>query len=474
MTSDRASLPPSTQRLLSFGYTATAALIAWFLLNTPWELPSLNLATVVLAVTALLPMFQWIKRNDDSYPLIETMLVLNLPFYAAPLLLEHRSLGQYPETLLVQAAWCVIAFQLATIAGARLFNRRLHWAQAPIWTEPIIPESRLHLLGIGMALNTAWLLVNSFTALVPLNLMGSLRALFFGLGLISTFTFARLWGEERLHPRGRTWLVINSIVQLALLASSLLLIDALTLSAVGLLGYFSSSRRVPWLLVIGGLAVFTILHNGKSEMRKAYWEEGRPRLTLTGMPAFFTEWFEIGLHKMDESEDDSAALGLFDRASLLQITAYIIARVPDRSPYLNGESYSSIPVQVVPRFFWPNKPSPNDSVKLLSVGLGMVSEREAETTSIGFGMVSESFANFGWIGPIVLGFVLGAFLQLVAHNTAEAAIFSVQGLFRILCLAWCINTEVTAAVWTSSLYQACIAVFAPLLLWHHFGGKETT
>lgn len=456
--------PAKQRRMKQLILLAGALLAGWMLLFSPWESFELRLAAAALVLGGLWPMARWIGSDDHRYPLMETLLAMTLPFYAVPLIMEHRLVTQYPEEVLQVAVACVVIFQLSAILGARLPSRRQMVLQSPAWTEPVLPDHRLHLIGYGMLLNTGWLMVSAFTTWVPPELTGTFRALFFGIGLISSFTLARLWARGELAPGEKALLVANLVLQLALITISLLLIQAITLLGVVLLGYFSQARRVPWFPILASLVVFTVLHNGKSEMRQRYWTEGRPAVTLTGLPAFFTEWFDAGLKNLQQDEQAHSLL-LLDRASLLQTTAYVVDNVPARLNYLGGESYGLIPLQLIPRFLWPDKPSPNRSVILLSVGLGILTEEQAAHTSIGFGMVAEAYANFGLLGAALLGLVLGSSLQWVAYVTAGAPDFSMHGLVRILCLAWCLNAEATAALWFSSLYQAIIAVCVPLAIW---------
>jgi hypothetical protein len=159
---------------------------------------------------------------------------------------------------------------------------------------------------------------------------------------------------------------------------------------------------------------------------------------------------------------------LIERASLFQLVCYAIDTVPDRTPYLSGKTYAYVPPQVIPRFLWPNKPSPNDSVKTLSVDLGLLTADQAETTSIGYGLITEAYANFGAYGSGLLGLLLGWALRKLARITAICGTLSGGGILRILCLAWCLNAETTMAVWLSSFYQACIAIFFPLLFYKSF------
>ena len=430
----------------------------------------LRLTAAMMAFAAIWPMAKWIDRHDDSYPLVETFLIMTVPFYLVPLVNEHRALSNYPESTISKTTFCVLLFQVALLLGQR-FPSRTRRKASRSFTDPLLPDDRQQYLSLGLFVNTAWLYVSSFTDLVPPTLVGTLRALFFGIGLVGAFTMTRLWAAGRLSAGLRAWLALNLTLQVGMIIVSLLLIQALVLMAVALLGYFSVARRAPWLLIGAVLAVVTVLHNGKSQMRYEYWEQGRARPTFTELPSFYAEWFETGLSAMNEDEENSALL-LFDRASLLQIVAYVVDRVPEKQPNFEGATYAAIPAQVVSRFLSPNKPGPNDSGKLLSVGLGLISARAAETTSIGFGMIAESYANFGLWGAGILGFVLGGVMQYLAIITTSSSTFSVLGLLRILGLAWCLSAEVTLIVWLSSFYQACIAVIVPLLLWSQLSGPQ--
>ena len=155
------------------------------------------------------------------------------------------------------------------------------------------------------------------------------------------------------------------------------------------------------------------------------------------------------------------------RASLFHIVCTVAYLIPERDDFLHGETYVLIPPQIVPRLLWPEKPSPNDSVKIMSIRLGVLTPTEAETTSIAYGLVAEAYANFGFAAVAILGFALGYCFRRLALAAADCATLSAVGLLLILCFVWCLNVETTLAVWLSSLYQAAVAVFAPLLFWKH-------
>src|SRR6185369_2321735 len=101
------------------------------------------------------------------------------------------------------------------------------------------------------------------------------------------------------------------------------------------------------------------LHNGKFAMRAKYWENegGGGRSTqLTDVPAFYLEWFESGLQLAQTDTDLQLSRKLLERTSLFHMMCLVVSSVPDRQPFLDGETYKDIPAQFVPRYFWPGKP----------------------------------------------------------------------------------------------------------------------
>ena len=462
--------PVHVRQLVLLGYAALVGATLWFWQQLQWKDPFLTAANLGMQVLGVVPVLRWLNRHDATYPIMEVLLLTTVPFYALPVLTGHEGIALYPESVLLQASFVVLAFQAACIAGSELTARRRstdHY-QAEWWRDEILPERRMHFTAYTALLTTVWLIIASFTTWVPAELYGTLRAVFFGIGIISIFIQARLWGGGHLSAGYKVLFWTNVLCQLALMFVSLLLINGIGLLLTAFVGYFSAARRVPWLPVLILLPMIAVLHNGKSQMRKIYWSDDQAPVTIAQLPAYFSQWVEFGLSASDTGKDtDSKALtyGLMRRASLFQIVCITVDTMPDRSPFLNGASYAILLPQIVPRFLWPGKPGPHLSVKLLSVQLGILTEEETETTSIGFGMLTEAYANFGYISVAVLGGIFGYLFRRLADGTVDCATLSMAGLLRILCLVWCLSAETTLAVWFSSLYQACIAIGTPLLLW---------
>lgn len=460
-----------TQRLATAAYFGLAACGVYFWFSSPWASLTLNLLIILMLVAGVVPMIRWLKRHDDSYPLIEVLLLVIVPFYALPLVMEHEKVVLFPEAILIKSAIVVATFQAAILAGAAFaaYNRRVraakHW-----WMRDLFPEAKLHLTAYTFLLTIFWLLLASFTDWFPPELIGTFRAIFFGIGIISAFLQARLWGLGLLQQQQKLFFVICLCLYCIIASVSLLLITSLTLLLLVLVGYFSSSRRIPVLACLIVLPLFVVLHAGKSKMRSIYWGDYAKTFALSDLPSFYVEWIQYGLEaggNIGGDGEDTKGSSLFERASLIQIICITVDVIPEKMPYLNGETYKVVLPQAIPRFLWRDKPSPNESMKILAVHLGLLSVEQAETTSIGFGLIAEGYANAGFLGVIVLGFAIGWALRHVALATAVCGTLSSGGIFRILCIAWCLNTEITLAVWLSSFYQACIAIFVPLLLYRN-------
>jgi O-antigen polysaccharide polymerase Wzy len=97
---------------------------------------------------------------------------------------------------------------------------------------------------------------------------------------------------------------------------------------------------------------------------------------------------------------------------LLQQTANVMESTPDRVPYQNGRLYSYVLVTFVPRLFWPDKPSVNDSNRWYQVAYRLTTRENLNGVSIAVGYLPESYINFGWFGPPALMFCLGIVLGL--------------------------------------------------------------
>jgi hypothetical protein len=470
---DQANVAPSvaaSQRLFNAGCAALVATCAYLLYKTKGEVSLATFYGILIIVLSALPALRWAQKRRLWFPSFEIGMLTCIAFYAVPLLSRHAELTGYSNAVITEASFYVVVYLAAANLGFSWTARRV---DPPPWASTsLLPASFLRKIPAGMFLNTIYLYVSTFTTLIPFETQGTLRALFFGIGILSTFVLARQWGAEQLSFNGKVVFVANLAVQVVFLFSHLYLINGISLVALALIAYSATRRKIPWVLIAAFVSVVSLLHLGKPQMRLQYWEGHRPLPTVVELPAFFTEWvgYSLTARALDAAEEKDAAT-IFERASLIQMLCLTVERVPEYLPFLAGESYVDIPALFIPRQLWPDKPSSLLANVRLAVYFNLVDPTDAFKVSIAFGIISEAYANFGAFGVGLLGLIFGAAMKRVAQLSENAAQFSILGILMILLTAWSFQVELVLATWISSLFQAAVAcIGVPFALKRIFGG----
>jgi hypothetical protein len=419
---------------------------------------------------AFLPALLWAKQGRASLPVFECLLFTTANAYALPLLSGHSDLVRYTDEEITRAAFAVILFQAFAISIHRMVAANS--ATSRFWQEDVLSQAISKWLGYGLGLNTLYVIVSTFTTLIPPGIGSVLRAVFFGLGIICMFITSRRLGLGELGPGQRAYFFLNLVIQCVCMMATLYLVTTVSLLLLTLTGYVSASGRVPLIATGLCLTILALLHNGKSQMRDKYWTEDErliPKPLL--LPAFYSEWIGHGLDKNDPDSDNKKITGkLIDRTSLFHIMCLVASATPAQQPYLYGETYCDIPAQFVPRLLWPGKPLGHVSTSRLSVYYGLQTEEDTQKTTIGFGMLSEAYANFGYIGLALLGALVGSIFKKIQGWASDGPMFSYGGLLLIILLAWSFQVEFTLSIWLASLYQASVAVLGiPFVIRQFFG-----
>ncbi len=114
----------------------------------------------------------------------------------------------------------------------------------------------------------------------------------------------------------------------------------------------------------------------------------------------------VGVHGAHKIKASIAGRYFID----LYKTAWIVRAVPDKLPYLKGESFIGWPFVLVPDSWWPSKPIFAKISDILSADL-----YGNDRNNVPPGLIGEAFWNFGWLGFIAVGFA-GA-ITAIAYNT---------------------------------------------------------
>ena len=440
----------------------TAGLVGYYSYRAQVSDPIHLYQGVTIMVLALLPGVLWSRHPTQQFPTFEGFLVTFANSYAIPLLSGQTQLTIYAPEVITSAAWGVILFQVVAIVAFYTMPARPQ--RGPFWTTQVFSTDIGRYLGYAMVLNSIYVVASTYYDVIPQGLVGPSRAIFFGIGIVVTFIQSLRWGEGTLPHHEKAYFLINLAVQVIVLTATLFMINGISILVLALAGYVVGSKRLPVVACLALFVVFAILHNGKFVMRAKYWEGNAPRHGFADLPAFYTEWFENGLHLSQQEENSEITHKLLERTSLFHMMCLVVDVTPRRQPFLDGETYAVIPAQFVPRFFWPDKPQAHIATTRLGIYYGLQDEETASKTTIGFGVLTEAYANYGFPGLAMLGVLIGCSLRLVRNWTKYSPILSYPGIFTVLLMSWCFATEHTMSIWLSSFYQGCAAVLGSIMI----------
>jgi hypothetical protein len=421
---------------------------------------------LVMFTLSLVPALLWARDGGSRFPVFETIMMLCANAYAMPVLNGREQLAGYSASVITRGCLTVILYQVSAILT--YVTVRGVPGRSSFWRESLISREVEKLIVYGLILSTVYIWMSTFTTWVPRELESVLRAVFYGVGILCTFISAQRWGRGELTQGEKIALVCTLVPQLIMMSVGLVLIAAISLIGIGLLGYVSGGKRIPWLVVAVTFALLAVLHTGKTRMREKYWEQGYPAPTLTELPAYFAEWVDFGLQPT--SGGKTVSQKMLERTSLMHILCLIVDWTPARQDYLYGKTYTYVLPQLIPRLFWPDKPRSHVATYELGIYYGLQDEEATNTTTIAFGLLAEAYANFGLIGGILLGVFWGYWLKKLQIWSTFSPMFSFAGLLMVLLTAWAFNAELTMAAWVSSLEQAVIVVLGlPLIARSFFG-----
>ena len=416
---------------------------------------------LTIMTLSIVPSLIWARSGGSRFPVFEPIMGLCANAYGMPLLNGQEQLAAYAPDVVSRAGWVVIIYQLS---GILMYTAiRGQPGRSRFWREPIVTQQIEKLIVYGLGASTLYVGISTFTTWIPSQYESALRAVFYGIGILSTFVSTQRWGRGEMTQGEKALFLCTFVPQLIFMSVGLLLIGAFSLIGIALLGFLSGGKRIPWVFIALTFGSLAVLHTGKTRMREKYWEHNLPAPTITELPAYFSEWVEFGLQPT--SGDKTVSQKMIERTSLMHILCLIAEYSPARQDYLYGKTYGYVLPQLIPRVFWPDKPRSHIATYELAIYYGLQNEEDTNSTTIAFGLLTEAYANFGLYGAIMLGMFWGFFLKKLQIWTTFSPMFSFAGLMMILLTAWSLSAELTMAAWVSSLEQALLVVIGlPMLI----------
>ena len=420
-----------------------------------------SIGAAMIITAGCLPFAIWILKRFGGLPVFPVFAMTYIWSFGFPLLYEHPIVIRFEPERQIFAAISVTGFLLL----ATLVWRQVRLKSARPLRQCLSLESRtaetvfLAVLAIGIfftvALNGWWL------EGLPNGIFTIIRAVMLALEALSCFVLSYRLGNRELGA-GQSWLFKVLFVGLIIASlPTLYLVTGISLVGIAVLGYVSSSGKIPWISIVVAVLAASFLHAGKSDMRQRYWEEEEEGAVQPwDYPIFFAEWVASSTGALfgNIPDEDEKGTSIVERSSLMQLLLYEQDMADANVPFLLGQTYVILPELLIPRILDPTKPEAHTGTHMLNVYYGFQTEEQSEHTTIGFGLLNEAYANFGLVGMAGLAVILGTFYGWVERMALFVPLLSLRGLFAVLAACYAFQVEFTAGVWVSALFQSTVAL----------------
>lgn len=444
--------------------TVLLVLLGLFKANSGQQL----LAYLLLLIAAMSPSVFWIRTGALGIPIFPVVSLAYIPYFAWPVMSSSEATVDFTEWEILRAAVTATLFLLSGTVAWRLTAGNLR-SQLPSTPDSVDNFRVIQLLLVGLLSGVIFQIGIFSGSLYSLgSLLGLVRAVALTLATVACFLIGVTRAQGIL--KGNAWVAaIGGVVLLVILSwSSLLLVAGVVYLLAVVFGYVIVTKRMPWVVVGAVLAVVTVLHAGKTEMREKYWgpESGYFEVSsVLDLPALTAEWVAQGIAAITS---DTGYQSPLERTGLLHMTLLVQSNTPDRIDYLRGETYSLLTSIIVPRFIDSSRPASQAGMDLLNMRYGLLTQEGTAHTAIGWGLVAEAYANFGYVGVMGFGLMLGALCGWLQSWSRNAAIMSLPTLTCIALMMILINVELDFIQVCSIILQSFAGVLLFLAAFRSF------
>ena len=220
--------------------------------------------------------------------------------------------------------------------------------------------------------------------------------------------------------------------------------------------YLQKKRRLPVVALCLIVPYVLFFQAGKGEFRQLYWYQQ----VDAGRIEKLEFWVDASLKRWQRALDDSTgtefrrlSMESLSRTSLLGQSANVLMQTPDLIPYQYGRLYSYLPISLIPRMFWPDKPSMNEANRFYQVAYGLTAERDLDHISIAVGTLTEGYISFGWTGTAIVMFLIGIFLDFWNRSFLDENASAIAQGIGIALLPQLFAVEPQMAQYVSGLIQ---------------------
>lgn len=452
-----------TFKLLILGF----CLIELFTLE---KLDPFNISTALLIIVpTLFPFYLWCSGKALGIPIFPFFCLTYLWAYGLPVLHESPSVFTYTNELIFDSSFTIFIFLLV---ATFFWFRKVKFYVSQEQNYRIFNEKNsnsLFFLCIVFALIFNIATLGGWFLFLTGGSFALIRGIVFALNTLAIFLLSYRCGNRELSPGEEQLFWFLLILSIVSNAASLVIIGSLTMFFLMIAGYTLGRKQVPWKLIVISFIFFSLLHYGKAEMRARYWFNNPIGVNFVQpwqYPAWYAEWLGYSFEYISESitnpittvEKSESRASLVERTNLMYLLLMIQDKTPRDVPFLNGETYKVVPQLLIPRIFAPNKPASHETTYLLSIHYGRQTREATRRTTIGFGLLNEAYANFGIMGCIGLGVILGSLYGEVSYRTINAPILSFPSLLGIVFISVSIQSEFSSGVFVTYLFQSLVVL----------------
>lgn len=452
-----------SQRQIRVIFWITLAVITanWLNLQSYYS-GTTQLAYWIIAASALIPLHLWAQGKVPGIPIYPAFAFFQFVAFGLPLLSSHPGITIHPPESHLSAALIVAAGLLAGTGAWVLAGNR---PRAPVAVCRQLPEVN----GNRILVTMIWIsvLFEANTIYGWLNLPGGVfsivRGIIGGMSILAFFILGQHLGQGRLSSGLKFAFLTGILLLLFVQTITLLLINVLSVAMIAIGGYALGAKRVPWLAIVPLVLIISFLHIGKAPVRQAYWGVNREaNLGSFGdtvrMLEFWIECSNEALAEGTREQEENEKASAFQRASVMHLLLFQKDLLDNGFPHMDGTTYTIIPGLLVPRIFNPNKPWTLEGTSRMNIHFGLQTREETMVTTIGWGMINEAYANFGTLGVIAIGLLVGAATGWISYYSQGYPFLSFRSLVAILILSSTFQTEHSLGVLVTSLFQSFVGL----------------
>ncbi|HEY9851397.1 MAG TPA: hypothetical protein V6D28_18145 [Leptolyngbyaceae cyanobacterium] len=457
------NLNQNTRSLLTNFWLLAILVILYFFYSLNTTSIYSILGAILIGSVALIPSYLWCSGQALGMPIFPLFALTYLWTHAVQLLSDNPgSIIYSPESQLLSSITVTIFLGLGTFIWFQFVKSappppQYYRSFKGQEVEPFLLYSMVATILFNIGFLGGWL------AAIDGGIISLFRGIVLGLNALATFVLAYRWGKRQLSKKKSQLFLILIITYTITNAASLLLVGALSTFLLATMAFIIGRRQVPWLPIAITLACILFLHYGKGDMRAKYWFSNQQTFVQPWeYPAWYIEWMDYSWQHFNQdllpgnSKDSVKLQSPLERTSLIQLLLMIQERTPRDVPYLNGATYAIIPQLLVPRLLNPHKIASHEGTYLLNIHYGKQTRADTARTTIGFGLLNEAYANFGFLGCVVLAVILGGGYGQVTRWSINTPIFSFRSLFAMLLMPFTFQSEFSAGVYIAALFQSLV------------------